>query len=83
MDLTAVIGVVVGLFVLVPLFLLLAAMIKIDSRGHVIFRHRRVGTGGQPFTPFTAQGQIVPSNTRLVGTTTTSRQIQVALRLIF
>ena len=41
------------------------------------------GTGGQPFTPFTAQGQIVPSNTRLVGTTTTSRQIQVALRLIF
>ncbi len=44
-----VIGVVVGLFVLVPVFLLLAAMIKIDSRGHAIFRHRRVGTGGQPF----------------------------------
>ena len=40
-----VIGALVGLFVLVPLFLLLAAMIKIDSRGHAIFRHRRVGTG--------------------------------------
>ena len=33
--------------------------------------------------PFTAQGQIVPSNTRLVSTITTSRQIQVALKLIF
>ena len=41
------------------------------------------GSGGQPFTPFTAQGQIVPGNTRLVSTTTTSRQIQVALKLIF
>jgi hypothetical protein len=51
-----------------------------------LFNHTNFSNGsngGQPFTPWTAQGQIVPSNTRLVSTTTTSRQIQVALKLIF
>ena len=51
-----------------------------------LFNHANFSNGsngGQPFTPFNGQGQIVPTNTRLVSTTTTSRQIQVALKLIF
>ena len=44
-----VIGAVIGLALLAPMFLLLAAIIKLDSRGPVMFRHRRVGTGGRPF----------------------------------
>ncbi len=33
-----------------PLFALLAVMIVLDSPGRVIFRQRRVGRGGRPFT---------------------------------
>jgi len=44
-----VIGAVIGLALLAPIFVVLAAIIKLDSRGPVIFRHRRVGTGGRPF----------------------------------
>ena len=42
-------GAVLGLILLAPVLLLLAAIIKLDSRGPAIFRHRRVGTGGRPF----------------------------------
>ena len=39
-----------GLLVLSPLLGLVALAIKIDSPGPVIFRQRRVGKGGRPFT---------------------------------
>jgi lipopolysaccharide/colanic/teichoic acid biosynthesis glycosyltransferase len=34
---------------LAPVLLLVAVIVKLDSRGPAIFRHRRVGTGGRPF----------------------------------
>lgn len=40
---------VVGLIVLAPLLLLIAAAIKLDSRGPVLFVQRRVGLNGVPF----------------------------------
>lgn len=46
MDLT---GAVMGLIVLSPLMLLVAAWIKCVSRGPVFFRHRRYGLAGRPF----------------------------------
>lgn len=36
-----------GLLVLSPLFLILAVLIKMNSRGPVFFRHRRLGMGGR------------------------------------
>ncbi len=41
-----------GLFVLSPLFALLALLIKLDSRGPVFFRQDRVGRGGRIFSVF-------------------------------
>jgi lipopolysaccharide/colanic/teichoic acid biosynthesis glycosyltransferase len=38
-----------GLVVLAPLFPLVAAAIRLDSRGPVIFTQFRAGTGGRPF----------------------------------
>jgi exopolysaccharide biosynthesis polyprenyl glycosylphosphotransferase len=42
----------VALIALAPLFLLIALLVKLDSRGPAIFRQRRAGLGGEPFTMF-------------------------------
>ena len=39
----------VGLVVLAPMLALIAAAIKLDSRGPVLFRQRRIGKDGRPF----------------------------------
>jgi len=39
----------IGLIFLSPFLLLVAAMIKLDSRGPVLFRHERVGRNAHPF----------------------------------
>ena len=41
-----------GLVVLLPLFLLVAVLIKLDSPGPVFFRQTRVGRHGVPFRLF-------------------------------
>ena len=38
-----------GLLLLSPVFLLIALMIRIDSKGPVLFRQQRIGKNGQPF----------------------------------
>ena len=39
----------VGLLVLVPLLLVIALLIKLTSRGPVLFRQERMGRNFQPF----------------------------------
>ncbi|MBB4018918.1 MULTISPECIES: exopolysaccharide biosynthesis polyprenyl glycosylphosphotransferase [Chelatococcus] len=39
----------IGLLLLIPLFLVLACVIRWDSRGPIIFRQTRRGRGGRPF----------------------------------
>jgi lipopolysaccharide/colanic/teichoic acid biosynthesis glycosyltransferase len=46
------VGAVVGLVVLSPLFAVVALAVKLDSSGPVFFRQRRIGQGGEPFTLF-------------------------------
>jgi lipopolysaccharide/colanic/teichoic acid biosynthesis glycosyltransferase len=43
-------GAALLLVLLAPLFALIALAIALDSPGHAIFRQRRVGRGGRPFT---------------------------------
>jgi exopolysaccharide biosynthesis polyprenyl glycosylphosphotransferase len=42
----------IGLVLVSPLLLLIAAAIKLDSRGPVLFRQLRAGVGGRPFPMF-------------------------------
>ena len=39
----------IGVVLLSPIFLLLGILIKLDSRGPVIFAHKRIGKGGKLF----------------------------------
>ena len=43
-------GSLVGMIVLLPLFLIIAAAIKLTSKGPVLFRQNRIGQYGEPFT---------------------------------
>jgi len=42
----------ISLILLLPLFFVIAVLIKIDSRGPVFFRFERVGRNGKSFKPF-------------------------------
>ena len=46
------VGAIFGLALLLPLFVVVGVLIKLDSRGPVFYRHERVGRGGRPFRLF-------------------------------
>jgi len=45
-----VVGATLGLLLLAPLLLLVAVIVKLDSRGPIFFRQERIGTGGRRFS---------------------------------
>jgi lipopolysaccharide/colanic/teichoic acid biosynthesis glycosyltransferase len=47
-----------ALVVLAPLFLVLAAAVRIDSRGPVLFKQERVGLGGRPFRMYKVRSMV-------------------------
>lgn len=47
-----IVGALTGLALFSPLFLVIAAAIKLTSRGPVLFKQQRIGQFGQPFTFF-------------------------------
>ena len=61
-DLTAA---TIGLIALVPVLLVVAALIKLDSRGPILFRQRRMGLGGEAFTCLKFRTMIPDAEARL------------------
>jgi exopolysaccharide biosynthesis polyprenyl glycosylphosphotransferase len=56
---------VVGLLLIAPLLLFIAAAIKIDSRGPVFFRQRRVGRDGDEFRVFKFRTMFIDAEDRI------------------
>ena len=54
----------IGLLVLLPLFLLLALVIRLDSRGPVLFSQTRVGKGGREFRCWKFRSMYVDAEAR-------------------
>jgi lipopolysaccharide/colanic/teichoic acid biosynthesis glycosyltransferase len=59
----------VGLILLLPLFLVVAVLIKIDSQGSVFFLQERIGKNGKPFYPFKFRTMIEGAVDRGLGVT--------------
>ena len=54
-----IVGSLCGLVLVAPLFALIAIAIKLDSRGPVFFRQKRVGLGGGPVLIFKFRSMVV------------------------
>src|SRR3989344_5445053 len=47
-----ILGAIMGLIILTPLFVIVIILIKIDSPGSIFFKQERMGKNGRPFYPF-------------------------------
>jgi exopolysaccharide biosynthesis polyprenyl glycosylphosphotransferase len=54
-----------GVVVLSPLLLVLAVLVKLTSRGPVLFGHRRLGEGGRPIRVYKFRSMVVDAEARL------------------
>ena len=54
----------IGLVIISPFMLLIAAVIKLQDGGPVIFRQSRVGRGGEPFTMLKFRSMVVDAEDR-------------------
>jgi exopolysaccharide biosynthesis polyprenyl glycosylphosphotransferase len=57
-------GAAVGLVILAPLLALIALLIKLDSRGSVLFQQIRMGSGDRPFRIFKFRTMVVDADER-------------------
>ena len=54
-----------GLLALIPVFLVVALLIRLDSRGSILFRQPRMGLGGRPFSCWKFRTMVSDAEERL------------------
>ena len=52
----------IGLIILLPLFIIIAIAIKLDSKGPVFFKQQRTGKFGKPFTLYKFRSMVVDND---------------------
>lgn len=60
-----VLGSLIGIIVLMPLFLMIALVIKLDSKGPVLFTQKRIGHRGKPFDMYKFRSMHINAEERL------------------
>lgn len=58
-------GAALGLVLLLPVFVVIAVLIRLDSPGPVFFRQQRLGLGGRPFWIWKFRTMVVDAEARL------------------
>jgi len=59
-----IIGAIIGLIIFSPIILIIAIGIKITSEGPVIFKQKRAGLGGRPFTFYKFRSMVVDAEAK-------------------
>ena len=59
------IATICGGFLILPILLVLAVLVGIDNKGHIIFAHRRVGQNGKLFPCYKFQSMVPDAQKRL------------------
>ncbi len=80
-DALDVAGALAGLLVTLPLFAVIAVLIKLDSPGPVFYRHRRIGKGGVPFYAWKFRTMVADAERRLSGDPALRERFQQAFKL--
>ncbi len=58
-----------ALLILLPFFIIVGILVRIDSKGSVFFRHERIGKNGKPFYPFKFRTMVEGSINKGLGYT--------------
>lgn len=57
--------VIIGGIILMPLFFIIALLIKISSPGPVLYKHTRIGRNGKPFKAYKFRSMVIDADLRL------------------
>ena len=67
----------IGLIILSPVFLVVAILIKIDSKGPVFFRQERIGKNSKPFYPFKFRTMVEGAVNKGLGNTVSANDERI------
>lgn len=70
----------IALLVLAPVAIVVAALVKLDSRGPIFYSQRRVGLNGEPFTMRKVRTMVQNADAQLARLTTEDSGIRFKLR---
>ena len=76
-----IVGAAVGLFLALPLMVLIGSAIKLDSPGPIFYRRRVIGVGGKPFDAFKFRSMYVDADERLSQDANLNRQFNANFKL--
>ncbi len=76
-----IVGAAVGLFLALPIMVLIGSAIKLDSPGPIFYRRRVIGVGGKPFDAFKFRSMYVDADERLSQDSNLNRQFNANFKL--
>ncbi len=75
-------GALVGVVVTLPLFLSIGGLIALDSPGPILYRHRRIGKSGIPFTAFKFRTMVATAEVDLATDAELRNHFERAYKLV-